>query len=87
MTILFHRHFSKTYKKSSAKIKKYFRIRLTLFTEDPFHPLLNNHALHGDFAGYRSINITGDVRAVYKALDEQTVEFVILGSHGELYGK
>ena len=87
MTILFHRHFSKAYQKSPAKIKKYFQSRLKLFAENPFHPLLNNHVLHGDFMGYRSINITGDIRAVYKALDEGTVEFVLIGSHAELYGE
>lgn len=87
MIILFHRHFSKTYQKTPVKIRKYFRSRLKLFVENPFHPLLNNHALHGDLVGYRSINITGDIRAVYKVLDEQTVEFALLGSHGELYGE
>lgn len=87
MIILFYKHFNKTYQKSSAKIKKHFQNRLKLFTQDPFHPLLNNHVLHGDFETYRSINITGDVRAIYKAINEQTVEFVLLGSHGELYGE
>lgn len=87
MIILFHKHFSKTYQKSSAKVKKHFRSRLALFTGDPFHPLLNNHALHGNFIGYRSINITGDIRAIYKALNERTVEFVLIGSHGEWYGE
>ncbi len=87
MTIFFHKHFSKTYQKSSAKIKKYFQNRLKLFTESPFHPLLNNHVLHGNFAGYRSINISRDIRAVYKVLDEETIEFVLLGTHNELYGE
>lgn len=87
MIIFFHKHFSKTYQKSSAKIKKHFKNRLTLFTENPFYPLLNNHTLHGDFIGYRSIDITGGIRAVYKTLNEQTIEFVLLGSHGELYGE
>lgn len=86
MIILFHKRFGKAYKKSSVKIKGHFRSRLALFAKDPFHPLLNNHALHGNLAGYRSINITGDIRAIYKVIDEGTVEFALIGSHGELYG-
>lgn len=69
------------------KVKGYFRSRLKLFAENPFHPLLNNHALHGDPIGYRSVNITGGIRAIYKVIDEGTVEFALIDSHGELYSR
>ena len=78
MTILFHRHFDKQYAKLSAGIKRHFEERLSLFVCVPFDPLLGNHALHDRFAGYRSISITGDVRAIYKALNEETVEFALI---------
>lgn len=39
--------------------------KLRLFMDDPFSPLLNNHALQGEVAGLRSINISGDWRALY----------------------
>lgn len=68
------------------KTKARFKKRLALFTEDIFHPLLNNHALRGTFIGYRSISVTGDIRAIYKTINEHTVEFVLLGTHTELYG-
>mgnify|MGYP001615158058 CR=1 FL=1 len=61
--------------------------RLELFSNDPFHPLLENHALRGEWKEYRSINITGDVRAVFRALDTERIEFVLIGTHHELYGK
>jgi len=84
--IFFHRRFTKQYRKIPAKIKLRFEERIALFGHDPFDPSLHNHALGGIFKGYRSIDITGDVRALYKALDEETVEFAFIGTHHELYG-
>lgn len=87
MKIFFHRHFKRQYRKIPEKIKERFKERLFVFGKNPFGSLLNNHALAGDFKGYRSIDVTGDIRAIYKVLNEESVEFVCIGSHHELYGK
>lgn len=87
MIFLFHRHFRKRYKKLSSKTKARFEGRLQLFAEDQLHPLLENHALRGERKEYRSITITGDIRAIYKAIDAESIEFVLIGTHHELYGK
>lgn len=50
-----------------------------------FDPLLNNHALGGKYAGFRSINITGDLRVLYKKNGEFVI-FVKIDSHSNLYG-
>jgi len=84
MIIRFHRNFEKDYWRASAKIKLKFKERLELFSEDEFSSVLNNHPLKGGFAGYRSINITGDIRAIYKKTDTAVI-FVALDSHGKLY--
>jgi len=47
------------------------------------HPLLNNHPLDGIWIGCRSINITGDFRAVYEELGNDNFEFVAIGTHSE----
>jgi len=47
--------------------------------------ILNNHALTGQWAGYRSINITGDYRAVYRLAEEDIAYFVALDTHSKLY--
>jgi addiction module RelE/StbE family toxin len=86
MKILYHRHFLKDYKKAPQKVKTRFKKRLSLFVENPFHPMLSNHALKGKMRKYRSINITGDYRALYKAIDESTIEFVLLDTNHNLYG-
>lgn len=59
--------------------------RILLFLGNPFHPLLNNHALGGEYAGCRSINITGDCRAIYFVRNNNIYVFIAIGSHSELY--
>ena len=85
MKISFHRNFGKSYKKFPKKIQEQFKDRLKLFSENPFDPILGNHALHGEYAGFRSINVTGDIRAIYKVIDESSTEFALLDSHSNLY--
>ena len=85
MNVLFHTHFTKAYKKLDQRIQAQFKKRLAVFVQDPFHPLLDNHALHGEWQDFRSINITGDFRAFYQMVDEYTVEFFVLDTHSNLY--
>ena len=85
MKVRFHRHFDKSYKKCSEKIRQQFKKRLRLFLEDPYNGLLDNHALHGEWKNFRSINITGDYRALYHYLDDQTAEFFLIDTHSNLY--
>lgn len=86
MIFLRTRHFQKKTAKLPTKIKRALSERLRLFARDPFHTLLNNHALHGSLRSYRSINITGDWRLIYEAYDKDTARLVDLDTHGNLYG-
>jgi mRNA-degrading endonuclease YafQ of YafQ-DinJ toxin-antitoxin module len=52
---------------------------------NPNHPLLNNHKLQGDIDGYFSINISGDIQAIYEQVDKDLVLFVKIGTHSQLY--
>lgn len=85
MRISLHRNVKKRYRKFSKSERRHFKKRRDLFLENPFHPLLNNHALQGVYQGYRSINITGDLGAIYEKVDSDTVYFIALGTHSELY--
>ena len=81
--------FNKQLKKLPSEIKIAFRNRLALFIKNQFNPLLNNHALSGNLKGSRSINITGDWRAIYsEKIDkngENYIVFELLGTHSQLY--
>ena len=51
------------------------------------HPvLLNDHKLGPPFESYRSINITGDYRLVYKRINTDTYYLRAVGTHHQLYG-
>jgi len=66
MRIDLHRSFLKDFKKLPTKIRDQFVERKNLFLAIPFHPLLNNHSVEKRFPGCRSINVTGDYRAIFK---------------------
>lgn len=85
MTVQFSKTFVKQLRKAPPKVKRAFRKRLELFLKDPYHPLLRHHPLTGKLQGYRSINITGDWRAIFRFLDRNTVFFNVLGTHSQLY--
>ena len=85
MRIVAHREFKKQFKKLRAAEKRRFRERRDLFFENEFHPLLENHPLRGKYKGYRSIHIGGDLRVVYRKIGRETVLFVRIGTHSELY--
>ena len=87
MKIVFHKYFDKSYKRCSSKVQKRFKIRLKIFFENPYSPVLENHALHGEWKDFRSINITGDYRALYHYLGQKKdiVEFFVIDTHNNLY--
>lgn len=87
MKIFLHKKFIKEYTKLRQGEKKRFKERRNIFLVDPYNPTLNNHALHGKYAGYRSIDITGDIRVIYKFLDKDAVLFAEIGTHPKLYNK
>ena len=66
MDIRIKRKFAKQNEKAPKQVQQALDQRLIFFQQNPFHPLLNNHALTGKYKGFRSINISGDWRALYK---------------------
>ena len=85
MDIRIHRNFAKRYVKLPSGIQERFKERRDIFAKNSFDPILQNHALKGKYQGYRSINITGDWRAVFQ-LNGSDAYFVEIGTHSYLYG-
>lgn len=85
MKIILSKNFLKKYDRLRTGEKKKFKERRDIFLKDPSSPILNNHVLHGEYSGYRSINITGDLRVLYEPLSKNTVQFVIIDTHSNLY--
>ncbi len=85
MKIAVHKNFEKQYKKLNQKTKEKFKEKRNIFLENPFHPILNNHELHGKYKGRRSIKITADLRVIYEIIKKNVVLFLTIDSHSNLY--
>lgn len=86
MKIEYSKKFLKQYYKLSPKIQKQFQKRIVLWLQDPYNLQLHMHALSGEYAGFYSINITGDIRALYQKIDDTDVTYGFIGNHSQLYG-
>lgn len=84
--IEYSKRFTKQYTKLNPKIQKHFKQRQRLWLSDPYNPQLHLHMLTGDYAGFYSINITGDIRALYEKIGDSYVIFGFIGTHSQLYG-
>ncbi len=71
--------------KLSPKIKQKMAERIEVFTNDPLNGQLRNHALHTSYKGSYSIDITGDYRAIYQLVDDETALFTHIGTQSQSY--
>lgn len=86
MKTIFHKSFDKDFEKLTKKIQNRTLTHIQLFQAQPYHPLLSNHALIGKYLGLRSINITGDIRAIYDPIADGLCMFIAIKPHSQLYG-
>lgn len=85
MKIIFHKNFRKEFAKLNKDEQKRVLFRLDIFQNDHLNKILNNHELKGPLSGFRSINLSGNLRAHYTLVAKDTAFFVLLGTHSELY--
>ena len=85
MQYFLSKQFEKKFSKLSKKNKNKAVVQFGIFIIDPMDMRLNNHSLSGKWSEHRSINVTGDIRAIYILVDDDIARFVDIGSHSELY--
>ena len=86
MQIEYSKKFLKKFKKCPVNIQTAFKKRLQIFINDEHNQILNNHNLLGTIKDFRSINITGDWRAIFEPIDSGKIaHFVNIGTHSQLY--
>lgn len=86
MRIKEHKQFLKSFKKLTRKQQLRVIEVFNCFKDNPFDKALYNHALHGKWAGYRSLSAGGDLRIIFKEKDNYIEVLVIdVGSHSQLY--
>jgi addiction module RelE/StbE family toxin len=84
LSLRFKKQFQKSARQLSAAQQDQLKERLELFLSNPYHSLLHNHQLSGDYADFRSINISGDLRALYYVEGDDYI-FAFVGTHAQLY--
>jgi addiction module RelE/StbE family toxin len=84
MQIEYHRTFRKRFPRLPSKVKEQFYERLELFMRNKFEKALNNHSVGAAYPGCRSINVTGDYRAIYSEASDIII-FITIGTHSQLY--
>ena len=85
MRVDFTKPFNEQFEKLPRKRQEQVRAAVASFLEDVADPSLRNHALKGEWLGYRSISAGGDLRIHFKMVNELSVLFVAVGTHSQLY--
>lgn len=85
MKIRYSKGFIRQAEKLPPKLQLQLYERMNLFRKDPLSSKLSNHPLRGKYSAYRSINITGDYRALYLQKENEVI-FDRIGTHSQLYG-
>lgn len=87
MKITYHKKFLKHYQKRILPYRpldQRYTERVLLFLENQKSPILEDHLLVGDLAGYRAFSITGDIRIIYFQ-KEDVILFIDIGTHNQVY--
>lgn len=85
MDIDYTKKFIKQFNKQPKKVQKAFVVRLDILLSNPQSKALNVHALKGKYGGMYSMNVTGDVRALYYKKGGTLILFAFIGTHSQLY--
>jgi len=86
MRYLASKRFEKDFVRLPKGVKAKALVAFEKFVQNPVDPTLRVHELSGAFKGHFSIDITGDIRAIYFLVEKDVAHFVAIGSHSKLYG-
>jgi len=84
-TKAFAKDWERYAKAGRADLNRAADLMALLILRRPLGPEWSDHALAGKWDGARDAHIGGDFLLIYQA-DDETVVFVRLGTHSELFG-
>lgn len=82
-----HKQFIKDLKKikfSEQHYAKYIVYLSNLLQEKKLAPEALDHALKGNYSGYREFHVSGDLLVVYM-VENKTLKLIRIGSHSEIF--
>jgi mRNA-degrading endonuclease YafQ of YafQ-DinJ toxin-antitoxin module len=62
-------------------IKHIAEKREVAFRNNPFHPQLKTHKLHGELDGFLAFSLNFKYRIIFDFVDNETVRFYSVGDH------
>jgi len=78
-------HYSKKFIKELKKLpKEILDLAINkeeIFRDNPLHPSLRLHELHGKFKGIWSISLTQNFRIIFERMPNGDILFVSIGKH------
>jgi len=86
MIIRYSKKFHKQYSKLPLKIQQKTKVKIRLWQDNPNDYSLRRHRLSGRTSRFYSIDITGDIRAIYEIIDDEIFLYQMIGTHSQLYG-
>ena len=86
MTIRYIKKFKKQYKKLTPKLQQKTKASIALWARNPNDESLRLHKLSGKMSRFYSIDITGDLRALYEKVGDEVYLYQMVGTHSQLYG-
>ncbi len=90
LTRVFKKQFSRDLKLAVRRGKDLAgitRVIDLLCAQEPLPPTLRDHALSGDYAGYRDCHVESDLVLIYRIVDDQLQLICArLGTHSDLFG-
>ena len=90
LTRVFKKQFSRDLKlavRRGKDLAKITRVIDLLCAQEPLPPTLRDHALSGDYAGYRDCHVESNLVLIYRIVDDQLQLICArLGTHSDLFG-
>ena len=78
--------FKRDFKKHGDIDAALIEVLYKLINDEELPEKYRDHALSGDWSGYRECHAKPDLLLIYKKADEDTLRLARLGSHSELFG-
>lgn len=90
LEVFYSNQFKKDYKKAVKRhndVEELFKVIELLKNQQPLPLEKRDHALTGDYSGYRECHVHPDFLLVYKVVDSQLQLYLYrTGTHSDLFG-
>lgn len=83
--IIYSKKFLRAANKLSKDIQDKIELKENIFRNNPFDSRLKTHKLHGKDKKYWAYSITGDYRIKFLFLDDDSILYLHVGTHDEVY--